>query len=190
MNINKLALALISVTIMLALCLPSRSAIAQELSWRELAPEGEGFSVMMPTPVSQETSRNPQMPRQMMRNYSASTNDGILFTVSSFDTPSRINHRSPAIFNSLVAGFVSSYCARFEEQNIRCEVTRVRDLTLNGYRGRQFRISGGNESRSITGVLRIYLARDRFYIIQAFNEEGDNRVARFLASFNITSNRN
>ena len=161
------------------------TVVAQESqTWQRLAPEGETFSVMMPTPISQETKTNPDDARMKLRLYT-SESESKFFNISSLDISGRFQPTIPN-FESFIKGFLQSYCAPSRQKGLSCETVFERELKLNGHPGKQFRVTIASGERSIEGVLRIYMTGKNFYSIQAIGgREGDAQIDKFLKSFTL-----
>jgi hypothetical protein len=176
---------LINVLLIAASLLVPFAATAQEtLTWQKFTPVGEGFSVLMASKVSTETSTNPNDAKMKLRSYS-SEGDGKFFYVASIDFPSGLT-ATAANFNAFIGGFLNSFCEPSKEKGYACQTIFVRDLTLSGHTGKQYKISVTGDGRTMDGVLRIYMTKKNFYAMQALNgKEGDASVDKFLNSFTI-----
>ena len=162
-------------------------AASQEArAWQKFEPEGEGFSVSLPSKPAAETKTNPDDPRMKMRMYTSEAGN-LYFRIASFDT-SKLFQPSAANFDSFIGGFLKSYCEPARSSGLQCEVTFERALTLNGFDGKQYKISVSGKGRVIGGVLRVYMTRSHVYAMHALGAgEGDALVDKFLTSFNIAA---
>lgn len=153
--------------------------------WYRLAPAGGGFSVLTPTRAAHQTQTNPADPRMKMEIYTSEGEDR-MFYVSSLNFTGLFQPNA-AGFESFVKGFLESFCGAQRRGGINCETPFVRDLTLGGHRGRQFRVVMAGRSVTLEGVLRVYMTAKHFYVLQALGAgEGDAAVDKFLRSFAVT----
>ena len=170
----------------LLVLLASVAASQEAQAWRKFEPEGEGFSVSLPSKPTAETKTNPDQPRMKMRMYTSEAGN-LFFNISSFDT-SKLFEPNAANFDSFIGGFLKSYCEPARSSGFQCEVTFERALKLNGFDGKQYKVAMSGNGRGVGGVLRVYMTTSHVYAMQALGAgEGDASVNKFLTSFHIAA---
>ena len=176
-----------NITLAVSLLLCAAAAHAQVAqSWQKFEPEGEGFSVQLPTAPASETRVNPDNQRMKMRLHKSET-ENISFYIASLDYRG-LFRQSASGFDAFAKGFLETYCAPARKQNLTCDVTFVSALTLGGHEGKQYSVAISSEGRRIEGVLRMYMTPSHIYAFHALGgKEGDASIDKFLNSFAITA---
>ena len=146
-----------------------------DVTWERYSPGGEEFSALLPArPLRFSVSRPPKMfeERKGGRLYSAYA-DGTVYIVLSLDNPKRKES-------------LEVFIDEFQEYPIfRPNAAFERDVTLNGFKGKQYRVKAGM-TRSIGGIVQFYLAKDHAYIFEVVSDKIDNpSVNRFLSSLTL-----
>lgn len=175
------------ITLAVSLLLCAAAAHAQTAQpWQKFEPEGEGFSVQLPAAPVSETRVNPDNQRMKMRLHKSEA-ENHAFYIASLDYRG-LFQQSASGFEAFAKGFLESYCAPARKQNLTCDVTFVRVLTLGGHEGKQYSVALSGEGRRIEGVLRMYMTPSHIYAFHALGgKEGDASIDKFLNSFAIAA---
>jgi len=152
-------------------------------AWLTVAPDGGGFSVLMPTKPALEKDQSPIAGNKYETNtYSASeTKSGNIYLVITQETPTITQALSTAKrMDEFVAGFKEG----FGNDKRKAELNFDRELALDGRYGRQYTFAYA-ETR---GILRAYDSGRRVYVLLALGgDEQNSGIARFLDSFRFTT---
>ncbi|HEX8652245.1 MAG TPA: energy transducer TonB [Pyrinomonadaceae bacterium] len=145
------------------------------VTWERYSPGGEEFSALLPAlPMRFSVSRPPKMFEKRKGGwlYTAYA-EGTVYIVLSLDNPKR--QESLEVFIN-----------EFQEYPIfRPNAAFERDVTLNGFKGKQYRVKAGM-TRSIGGIVQFYLAKDHAYIFEVVSDKIDSpSVNRFLSSLTL-----
>lgn len=175
-------------TLAAVLLLPVAVAAQDAQGWRKLAPAGDIFSVSMPAPVAEQTMTNPDNPNVKMRVYQNEAT-GVFYYVAAVEVAGSVRINA-STFQAFVAGFLDSYCKSPRQMGFNCETTYERPLSLNGYAGKQYKVRMSKETRSLDGVLRIYMTPKKFYALQTLGGKEDEALTgKFLNSFSLAGAR-
>ena len=152
-------------------------------NWERFAPDGEGFSVLLP-PVKVQTPPTPPKMMGGIRYYQA-VNDGFIYQI--IKAPNRVGLTPEDFFNNLM-GFQSDFHDVARKHGISADIYPQRDLPpLNGFTGKQYEMYVNSQH----SVMRLYISPRYFYgfgVIGGY--EGDPRVDNFLASFMLGKETN
>lgn len=143
-------------------------------SWVPVKPPGENFSVRMPKQPSSEQVEMPGLAGLTGTTYSA-TGNKIYYTVKSISLGRAVNAQAR----------LDDFITKYKESVVGpgAQFTYVRSLELNGFRGKQYRIS----AQTMRGLARFYATRQRIYVLEVIGgDEDDAPVGWFLDSFTIT----
>jgi TonB family protein len=146
-----------------------------DATWERYSPGGEEFSALLPGhPLKSSVSRPRKMfeERKRGRLYSAYA-DGTVYIVLSLDNPKRKES-------------LEVFIREFEEYPLsHNEAAFERDVTLNGFKGKQYRVAA-TEGSSIRGLVQFYQAKDHAYIFEAVSDKTDNPLLnQFLTSLTL-----
>lgn len=162
----------------LLVALLAADASAQQVTrvWTRLAPEDEEFAVLMPEVNFRIRRELPFGGAVMLRPASFEiTNRGTLFSVLSF---SKSQAGTPKSLDEFVRGFRNAL--QKNSADLPSELVYERDVTLEGRRGRQFRLTVGDAR----GAARVYETQKHFYVVLTLAANGDESAPeRFQSSF-------
>lgn len=155
------------------------------LEWETLRPQGEEFTIQMPKNSTAEMSTEPY--HKMMLNtrlYLVSNPSGEVFAVVSMSGIKA----NPALYsemerlNSYVDAFKQWFPAKIRGKGVVAKLTLVRNKTVNGHAGREYRLTIGE----LSGAAQVYATRKRFYAIAALSTKKEEALSeRFLSSFEL-----
>ncbi|MBS1787798.1 MAG: energy transducer TonB [Acidobacteria bacterium] len=135
----------------------------QPIAWRDFRQPDYGFTVRLPRDPKKETVKiNPNDPRLDMHNWIAVGEHGLVYQVA---------------YQQLLAVPDSEYSAKAYIENMRDglakgiggKITSERQITYNGYPGREFKI----KSARIDGLGRLFLIGSRIYILNIITGIGE-----------------
>jgi TonB family protein len=172
----------LSVLLILTVLIPAAAQSTTAPDLETLRPEGEEFSVLMPKGSTFETSKEPYHKMELnTRTYLSNSKPGPVFAVVSL---SGIKS-NPALYtemqriNSYVDAFKTFFTPKIRKDAI-AKLTLVGDKTLFGNAGREYRLTIAD----LTGSVRVFATRKRFYSIVYLNTKKDEKVQeQFLSSF-------
>jgi TonB family protein len=154
------------------------SAAAQQVTrvWTRVAPEDEEFAVLMPETNFRIRRELPFGSAVTLKPASFEiTSRGILFSVLSF---SKTQPGTPKSMDEFVRGF--RHALQKNTGGLASELLFERDVTLEGQRGRQFRLAVGDAR----GAARVYETQNHFYVVLSLGDAADeNAPERFQSSF-------
>jgi hypothetical protein len=166
------------------LSLPSTGASLMSASWQQVAPQGAGFSVMMPgfpEEMSNDEVKAPNAPG--LRQYHVKA-DGIEYTVAVLlNLPTVITDEpgfAAQYFKMLPTGMMKS--AEYAKKNY--VLASQRAVSINGYPGRHYKF----DSTDYTCLMRVYIIERSVYIMAVESPKSvvsDANVEKFLSSFAI-----
>lgn len=170
----------------LLLCAAAAASAQAGGQWQKFEPEGEGFSVQLPTAPLSETRVNPADQRMKVRIHKSET-AALAFHIASLNYGG-LFPQSAAGFESFAKGFLESHCEPARKQGFTCEAIFERALTLDGAPGKHYRIVLSGNGRRFDGVLRMYMTPTHVYAFHALGgKEGDAPIDKFLNSFAISA---
>ena len=171
---------------------PAAGARAGGAKGKMLAPGGEYFSVDVPGVGAQFGTQLPtpkgQVDAQFYMSRSGESAYMVIWATGPYEgeTPA-------AIFDGTMANFKQGIKKFFDSrgQDFNCKVVNERELSLNGFTGRQYKVTGCEPG----AVIRIYYKangkRLKLYMFGAVNgDEGAPEARHFFESFHIDSERN
>jgi TonB-like protein len=182
-NIRVLSLAGLVIVGMLAV------GKAQSQDWETLRPEGEEFSVQMPKGSTLESGKEPYHKMELnSRVYLSNPQGGPVFAVVSL---SGIKS-NPAMYtemqrvNSYVDAFKDLFPPKITPKTSKIaapvKLTLVGEKTLQGYAGREYKMSVG----ALSGTVQVYATRKRFYALVYLNSKKDDAMQEnFVSSFSL-----
>lgn len=153
------------------------SVAPQTRPWQKIAPLGQSFTVLVPTPPVEAFRRIPTSAQDSIPvgiYYSVAGNKRFGFA-GFFKTPSVSGLSS---YENFIAAMEYSLNSGAGQKALGFQ----RDLSSNGNLARQYRLRlGGNP-----GVARFLGTKDAFYVLLVVGaEEGDDDVSRFFSSFQL-----
>lgn len=153
-------------------------ASAQQVThvWTRVAPEDEEFAVLMPEVNFRIRRELPFGDGVVLRPASFEiANRGVLFSVLSF---SKSQPGTPKSLDEFAQGF--RYALQKNSASLPSELAFERDVTLEGRRGRQFRLMVGDAR----GPARVYETPNHFYVVLTLGGAADESATeRFQSSF-------
>lgn len=162
---------------MVALNADSASAFAVNQNtrdWERYTSAGEAFSVLLPKPPWVVSL--PRPPRMSStppagRLYAA-YDDGTGYVMLSFDNA---DHQED----------LEVFISEFEQYGVfSAGATFERDLSLNGYKGKQYRVK--SSAADIAGIVQFYRTKNRVYIFEAVGDaRSQPAIERFLKSVTL-----
>ena len=156
---------------------------AQSLEWETLRPDGEEFSVQMPTGSIAQTGKEPYHKMELnTRFYLSQTQNGPVFAVASFSgiKSNPAQYTEMQRFNSYVDAFKNLFPQRLKGKISPVKLTLAGEKSLYGHAGREYRMSIGDAS----GTVQAFVTRRRFYAVVYLNPKKDDAVKEeFLSSF-------
>jgi len=160
----------------------NKPAPAPTLDWETLRPEGEEFSVLMPKGSTFESSKEPYHKMELnTRMYIFSRPTGPVFAIVSL---SGIKS-NPALYtemqriNSYVDAFKNLFAPKVRKDAV-AKLTLVGEKTLQGNRGREYRLTIGD----LSGTAQAFATKKRFYSVVYLNTKKDDSIQeQFLSSF-------
>jgi hypothetical protein len=167
------------------LSLPSADVTIASSSWQEFAPDGAGFSVMMPglpDEMSKDLGPNPVN----LREYRVKTS-GTEYIVGVFlNFPVEMIHDPKFMatyFDVLPRAMIGS--AEYAGKNYKLIAQRA--ITLDDFPGRQFKF----DAPDYTCTMRVFLAERSIYIISIESPKASlstESVEKFFSSFALKEN--
>lgn len=151
--------------------------------WVSVAPDGSGFSVLMPAKPEVATEQSPigANKYQTSTYTKADPNTGNVYLLVTQDLPNVTQTLTAA---RRMDEFVTGFKQGFGDGKTKVEMIYDRDLDLDGRYGRQYAFSYGARS----GIVRAYDGGNRIYVLLAVGgDERNSGVARFLNSFKFTA---
>ena len=175
-------LAFISLILGLLTIVAAQSPV-NRLDWETLKPDNEPFSVLMPKGSTFESGKDLYHKMELnTRIYLSNNSGGPIFAVVSL---SGIKS-NPALYtemqrvNSYVDAFKNLFPAKVRGKDAIAKLTLVGEKTLQGNRGREYRMTIGD----LSGTAQVYATRRRFYAIVYLNaKKEDSLQDQFLSSF-------
>ncbi|HEX8143615.1 MAG TPA: hypothetical protein VF553_13525 [Pyrinomonadaceae bacterium] len=166
------------------LSLPSTGVSLAAASWQQVAPEGAGFSVMMPgLPDELTRDMTPEQNAVGMRQYHVKA-DGAEYTVGVvLNLPSQITEQpgfAAKYFQLLPTGMIKS--AEYAQKNY--VLASQRSISINDYPGRQYKF----DSTDYTCMMRVYLIERSVYVLAVESPKASvstDNVEKFLSSFTL-----
>lgn len=152
--------------------------------WVRVAPGNEGFAVWMPGSPKVGAENLVIEQRPLILSYYSLIQDGTEYAVLSV---SGLENEMADLAHILMLNMYSKLIPNAslnvsERYEASIKATYQRDLSLNGYFGREYSI----QARNRTGLWRFYTAGKRFYAVVALTTRGNsNLVNRFLHSFTL-----
>jgi TonB family protein len=200
---TRLAAALSTVVLALAACAWGASVVraqsvvvkappeADARNWKEFAPPGEGFSVLLPGVPRKQTQQKPMPDGKNMPVYIYSLNTSVEYVVIHSDFPFTVT--GPEMSKKILDVGAQGAAKPGER-----ELLQVREISLGEHPGRDIKVR--IISNGATGRARIYLVGSRLYqtIIATPSEDGapesavkfnEDAAAKFLDSFKLTTTR-
>jgi TonB family protein len=154
------------------------NALAQQATrvWTRVAPEDEEFAVLMPEVNFRIRRELPFGEGVTLKPASFEiTNRGVLFSVLSF---SKSQPGTPKSLDEFAQGF--RYALQKNSAGLPSELVFERDATLEGRRGKRFRLTVGGAS----GAARVYETPSHFYVVLTLAGAADESAPeRFQSSF-------
>lgn len=164
--------------------LPSTGASLAAASWQQVAPQGAGFSVMMPglpEEMSNDAVKGPNAPG--MRQYQVKADDAEYTVAVLLNLPTVITDEpgfAAQYFKMLPTGMMKS--AEYAKKNYA--LTSQRAVSLGGYPGRHYKF----DSADYTCMMRVYIIERSVYIMAVESPKSavsSANVEKFLSSFAI-----
>ena len=154
-------------------------------NWIKVAPVGEEFTVRMPHTAELETQPDPRNRTEVVRTYSTS-NDGGIYIVTSQSRTHQSGVSDQALLNSVASEYKQSFVKSVAEDGGHVQIVEERDLTLNGFPGREYQYLMGDTP----GVSRIYITKRQLYTLTWMNIvvadlPGEAHPHWFLDSFRL-----
>ena len=150
----------------------SANKAGSEGAWERYSSGGEEFSALLPEPPLRFYVLRPEKPFEERRGgwlYTAYA-DGTVYAVWSFYNPKG---------KESLEVFVNNF------QELHRRMTFEREVSLNGFKGKQYRYVTGTGG-IIDGIVQIYPAKDHAYIFEvASDKTGNPSVERFLSSLTL-----
>lgn len=146
-----------------------------EAAWERYSSGGEEFSALLPAPPLRFTISRPERmfeKRKPGLMYSAYA-EGTVYLILSFENP---KHKEP----------LEVFISEFPEYPVHhSNAAFEREVTLGGFKGKQYRTHGGT-TRIVSGIVQFYLAKDHVYLFEVVSEKIDTpSVNRFLSSLTL-----
>ena len=169
------------------LSLPSTGASIASSSWREFAPEGVGFSVMMPG-LPEEMSKNMTPgPRSIeMREYRLRADASEYLIGVALNFPAELMQQpgfADRYFQMLPTAMIKSA----ENASKHYSLVSQRAVSLQDYAGRQFKF----DSPDYTCTMRVFLTDRSVYVISVESLKAAppaEGVEKFFSSFSLKEN--
>jgi len=167
------------------LSLPSTGAAIASSSWHKFAPEGAGFSVMMPG-LPDETSKELGPGAANLNEYRVKK-DGTEYVVGVLlNFPAELLQRP---------GFMAKYFELLPDAMMRSaeyagrnyKLSSQRSISVNDYPGRQYKM----DSTDYTCTMRVVVAEHSIYVVAVESAKASlstENVEKFLASFTVEGN--
>ena len=167
------------------LSLPSTGVSIASSSWREVAPEGTGFSVMMPgSPVELTKDLGQGGIAMRVFNVKADEMEYAAGVVQNF--PGELMQQpgfATSYFKMLPDVIVES--VQYREKHYR--LSAQRPVSIRDYPGRQYRF----DSADYTCVMRVYLGEQTVYTLIVESPKAavsDENLEKFFSSFDLKEN--
>jgi hypothetical protein len=151
-------------------------------TWVKVNPASEEFRVLMPESPQTETERLVIDQQPVTLRYYGLDQEGTEYAVLSV---SGLENEKAYLAHMLMLNSYSKFIPKSlvdksEKNEATVKATFQRNIILNGYPGREYKI----EARNTTGLWRFYRVGKRFYVIAASTSRNKNiLVSRFLESF-------
>ncbi|HKC63218.1 MAG TPA: energy transducer TonB [Pyrinomonadaceae bacterium] len=149
---------------------------AQESSrWQRYTARGEEFSALLPEEPSVSEITRPIRPFEKTKRgrMYAAYGDGTVYVILSLDNPNRKEA-------------LEVFIKEFEQYPVfRAGFEFERDVTLKGFKGKQYSLSPANAS-SVSGIVQFYLTDNHAYIFEVVGEDLTKPpVNEFLTSLTL-----
>jgi TonB family protein len=159
---------------------------AQSGGWLTVAPVGEEFTVLMPYRPRLRTENDTVSFEQSVHFY-GSSNESNMYMITSSSRAKMSGASVEAMLNPLAGESAHPLFKDVRQRGGRIDVIEKRDLSLSGYRGREYRLSFSNETPC---VARVYVTNRRVYtLIWLYNyvpgSPGHIDQDSFLSSFSL-----
>lgn len=154
---------------------PQPVLVTQVASWNEFSSQQGGFAVSMPGTPKEEAETNEDGSTE--HTFSL-TSDDSAFLIQYSDIPD-IEKLSKAKITQLLDEAPNDIA-----KNANAKLIAAKTVSLDGYPGKEFEFSF---SEGVNGKGRVYLVKQRLYIIVGMTTQPDN-VQKFLDSFRLLSN--
>jgi TonB family protein len=152
------------------LLLVAGDVFAQTATWKRYTIRREEFSVMLPVLPAMATRKGMVMrlSKERLQHTLGAYADGLVFTVLSVE-------------NSSPGESLDDYLEKEIFSNAGWERTTQQDLTLNGFKGRQY-----NSPNPVPGTIQIFATRNHIYRFHAFGATMDDaRIKQFFSSVTL-----
>jgi hypothetical protein len=152
------------------------------LTWVKVSPANKEFRVWMPESPQTGTERLVIDRQPVTLTYYGLDQEGTEYAILSV---SGLENEKAYLAHMLMLNLYSKFIPkslidRSDRNEASVKATFQRNILLNGYPGREYKI----EARNRTGVWRFYSVGKRFYVIAASTGRKENiLVSRFLESF-------
>jgi TonB family protein len=180
----KVLALILSLTLGLLTLAPAQSPAGPD--WETLRPEKEQFSVLIPKGSTvEEASKVPYHKMALnTRFYISKTAGGPVFAVVSLSgiPPNPAAYTEMQRVNSYVDAFKTLFVPKIRDKAGLAQLTFVRERSLQGNPGREYRLTVGN----LSGIAHVYATSRRFYALVYLNNKKDEALQdQFLSSFVI-----
>ena len=165
-------------------------------TWKRFRVSGEDFSAMLPNGGEQSTRSVPfrlanshaVVERNFPVSYYRARDGHSVFQLLWFEVPHEggaeakmIDESIDSIINGLIEGVES------QGNNFQCRPLSKKDVSVNGYKGAEFDLSGCK----LPGLARVYTRvvgdQRKYYVGFTFYREEDANVGKFMSSFTVNS---
>jgi hypothetical protein len=167
------------------LSLPSTGRSIASSSWQKFAPEGAGFSVMMPG-LPDETSKEVGPSATNLNEYRVKTAGTEYVVGVLLNFPAQLL-QSPDFMAKYFEILPSAMMRSAEYAGRNYKLSSQRSISINDYPGRQYKM----DSADYTCTMRVVVAEHSIYVVAVESAKATlstENVEKFLASFTIEEN--
>ena len=167
------------------LSLPSTGRSVASSSWQKFAPEGAGFSVMMPG-LPDETSKELGPGAANLNEYRVKTG-GTEYVVGALHNFPAEMLRSPDFMAKYFELLPDAMMRSAEYAGRNYKLSSQRSISINDYPGRQYKM----DSTDYTCTMRVVVAENSIYVVAVESAKATlstESVEKFLASFTLEEN--
>lgn len=167
------------------LSLPSTGQSLASSAWQKFAPEGAGFSVMMPG-LPDETSKEVGQGTTNLNEYRVKTGGTEYVVGVLLNFPAQLLQNPDFMakyFEILPTAMMRS--SEYAGRNYR--LSSQRSISINDYPGRQYKM----DSTNYTCTMRVVVAEQSIYVVAVESAKATlstENVEKFLSSFRIEEN--
>ena len=166
-----------------------RAMSATPKQWVRFRAPGQNFSVLVPEDGHRKTIQEPAGD-EMVDVHSYLVRDGWASYALTWMTGPSLgesdSHAIETIVQGLLKGVNEGYSRAGGQQQVACDSTPEKDISLNGYTGTELDLTSCTLPGRVRAFTRTIGDKREIYVAAVFFLEEEENVSRFLKSFTIT----